>query len=167
MKPLDCPPDLEHLRKHVRGQLSREQRVATNLWLMQHGDENAPDVLRYLIREWEDEQADARLPRDIQTTASLFARLLRDGKAAWDRVVEPASGGEMPTLELAGPTGAAQSDSSLRLERRLKTSIPKLALRPTISADAHRAVILATNDKGHAYCLLDAKSPSPGRGRRA
>jgi hypothetical protein len=147
------PPDVEVLRRLVRGELSRNDRIAVDCWLGRCTDERVINVLDNLILEWEEEKADARLPAPWAKVSAFFRGLSSRGLAAIDLV--------LPQLELVpsflGPQEKLQEGLSIRRSSETDAVKVLVAARP----DVRRVALLATTDRGDLYLLKEA-GPHPG-----
>ncbi len=146
---IELPPDVDVLRRLVRGKLVRDERIQVDRWLGRCTDERVINVLDNLILEWEEEKADARLP--VGSNEGLIARFFRDLVESSKAVVDYLSGepGFMPAH--LGPSTAPIE--GLHIANADADATFKVTVN--VAQDVLRAIVLATTDNGVLYLLGD------------
>ncbi len=143
----------QELRAWVRGTLSPEARRDVSRWLVRCTDPRLGQVLRGLVREWRQEQADAAAASVAPALAPILSRwqaLLDSGRAA------------VVGLGLPGVVPAAVSRVSETADFRAERADDgTLTLRYELDAGTQVA-ILATSDAGDAVPVMPWTDLGPG-----
>lgn len=146
--------DIEQLRQWVRGQLPPERRREVGRWMLRSGDPALPSVLQGLVREHEDELADAALrlrAPERGFVADLWRQLLDAGRAT-------VQGLRAPELAGGAVLGTAQPTSGL-VFRQLDGEV---VIDVVIAGGSRTASVLATTDLGDEHVLLEPSTLEPG-----
>lgn len=149
MSALTLPPDVDTLRRLVRGELKRDERIQVDMWLGRCVDPSMPVVLENLILEWEQERADASLPAGLAALSRHFARVVELGRAVIDFVLPPVT---EAAAALLSPPLRAQGEG---LELNTTTDGRGIAIVANLRPDVARLVVVATNDRGDLHVLHD------------
>ena len=146
--------DIERLRQWVRGTLPRDERREVGRWMLRSTDPSIPTIIQGLIREHEEEMADAALRRlapERNFVSEIWARLLESGRATLETVGPPAFAG--------GPVlGVATIHSGLQF-RRVGGEI---VVDVVLVEGERRVSLVATTDLGDEHLLLEPTVLQPG-----
>lgn len=77
--------EIDRLRAWVRRDLPPKERRQVTRWLLRNADPSIPDLVQGLIREWEEEQADARVVARRPAAAAILDAwrwMLEQGRTA-------------------------------------------------------------------------------------
>lgn len=146
--------NVEMLRRWVRNELDRDARREVGRWMLRSTDPQLPSLLQGLIKEHEEEVADAALCSKWPGRAfviDLWSRLVGEGRATFE-ALRPA--------ELAGGAvlGTAASGSGLAF-RRVGDEV---VIDVTIAEDSRNVALLATTDLGEEHVLFGPSSLPAG-----
>ncbi len=151
--PIKLPPDVATLRKLVRGQLTREDRIEVDLWLGRCQDDRILNVLDYLGFEWNQEKQDHICSESIQTLSFFVTSLWEKGKAVFDQPITTFRAvatlcGTPQCIDYAEGLHLIRDDEDKRLFR----------IKVYLTSTPARAMVVATNDQEEFHILTDERN---------
>ena len=146
--------DIGQIRRWVRGTLPPDERRMVGRWMLRSSDTALPNIVQGLIREHQEELADAALRARAPERGfvlELWARLLDLGRATMEALRPP---------EMAGGAvlGGAAAGSGL-VFRSVKGEVVIDAL---VAGDQKLASLLATTDLADEHLLFEPAILVPG-----
>jgi len=141
---VDIPPDIHVLRRLIRGELNREDRIAVDCWLGRCADDRVINLLENLILEWEQVKADERLQSPLRQLSERLRQMWEWGSATIDRIL-PASVPQVAVL------GVPERSEGLYLRQTSTDNV--LEVEIVLSSDAHEALLISVNDLGEVHLL--------------
>lgn len=144
------PPDENVLKQLIRGELSREDRIAVDTWLCRNLDISIPHRLLDLSAEIQDEKADADLKGYASDIGELFRRLVRGGYAFLD-ALQPQI---IPSIAMLSVPYETTGQIGLTLRQSDDCIVVPIVHHPT---GYERAVVIASSDdkSSNVHILID------------
>lgn len=149
MSNVTIPPDIDTLRRLVRGELCRDETIQVDRWLIRCPDPRLPVLIENLVAEWEQEKADARLPQALAKVSRRFRGLWEAGRAFIDAQLASEAG---PAPLLLSPRATDAMEGPLLFTT---DDACTFAVSVVVGEDVARLVVLATNDRGDLHVLHD------------
>jgi hypothetical protein len=145
--------NLDQLRRWVRDELAPTERREVGRWILRCGDPALPVVLQGLIREHEQEQADAalRARRPDRAFVTDLWRSMLDAGQGWIQALAP------DVLPSGAVLGGDASAPPLSIHAA-GTDVTVVVHVPVTCV----ATVFATSDRGDEFILLDSTRLSAG-----
>lgn len=146
--------DIEQIRRWVRGTLSPDDRRVVGRWMLRSSDTALPSIVQGLIREHQEELADAALRARAPQRGfvlELWAWLLDSGRATMEALRPP---------EMAGGAvlGGAAAGSGL-IFRSVKGDV---VIDAMVAGEQKLVSVLATTDLADEHLLFEPTVLVPG-----